>query len=227
MDWKGWAITSLYDVAIKDLEKGTSRPLLSYPHISALTASYNESKVKFSLHSDIVDHFRYLEDKNPKLLWILDFDMWVLQTAQRRCKVNAFGFPTKDDEKDDWSVISPMTSLFQHSCEPSAVWRNENDGIDVMTVRADKVIEEGEEIYDSYCDVSKDLGERRKSLRHWIGCDCMCTRCVREEKEEAEKNARAADSGVEVTSSETSSSREASSSSDESADGDTPMRDVF
>ncbi|TLD36014.1 hypothetical protein E2P81_ATG02903 [Venturia nashicola] len=214
-------VTYFYDAAIRELNKGAPRNLLNHPNIGALTASYSDNAGRFRFCDDIVFHLEYLKEKDPKLLWNLDFDMWVLHTAQRRCSVNAFGFDKihEDGTRTKWSVISSKASLFQHSCEPNAAWRNENGGLDTMIVTADRDIEEGEEIYDSYCDLGKNLEGRRQVLRHWIGCDCKCTRCVREEKAKAEKDAREADSGVEVMDSETSSS----SSSEVEAGGDAAM----
>lgn len=149
--------------------------------------------------------------------------MWVLNTARQRCEVNQFELKQRDgDKKVPWAVISPMTSLFQHSCEPSVRWNEDNGNVDAMVVTAMKPIEKGEEIYDSYCDINEGLKERRDALRHWIGCDCRCTRCLREEKEKAEKDAQEADSGTEMNHSVTPSSRTVSSSEVDSG-SDTSM----
>lgn len=156
------------------------------------------------------------------LLFNLDFDMWVLHTIQRRCSVNVFGFDENDEDGrcTEWSVISPMASLFQHSCEPSAVWTNEGNEVDFMIVKADRNIEAGEEIYDSYCLLNKNLDWRRKTLRHWIGCDCGCTRCLREEREKAAIIVGDVDSGVDMNDSATTSSGTASSSETDASSGE-------
>ncbi|KAE9972710.1 hypothetical protein EG328_004851 [Venturia inaequalis] len=225
--WNAGEIINFYAVAIEDVKKGAPRHLLSYSNIGPLTASYTGCKDAFQFKYRIVRYLQYFKNKDPTLLWNLDFDVWVLHTVQRRFDVNAFGFPQEreDGGEDVWSVISPIASLFQHSCEPNADWRNENDGIDVMLVKAAKVIQEGEEIYDSYGGLTMNLDDRRKKLMKWIGGDCECTRCVREEKEQSEEDAREADSDVEVASSGTSGFEAGfdSSSNEVDSDGDTRM----
>ncbi|QDS69553.1 hypothetical protein FKW77_007852 [Venturia effusa] len=215
------SVFHFFDAAIKELKKGAPRHLLDRSELGALAASYNDHENVFRFRTE---HLGYLKAKDPRLLWNTDLDMWVLDTAHQRCSTNQFGLTEEraDRKSIRWSVISPMASLFQHSCEPVAQWGpKDKECADMMVMTAIRNIEQGEEIYDSYCD-DGDLEWRREQLKHWIGGDCMCTKCVKEERAKAERDTNARDSGVEMTDSATTSPSTGSSSEVDS-DGDAKM----
>ena len=107
------------------------------------------------------------------------FDTWILFTVAARLDNNCWSNPT-------CRVLSPLFSLFNHSCEPNVGWASSTDhcGIKVTTKRD---IKAGEQLYLEYDSFVRDkpVQQRRERLSRWIEGPCMCTRCVREEKAEA------------------------------------------
>ena len=54
-------------------------------------------------------------------------------------------------------------------------------------MRARRSIKPGEELTVTYVDPSMPVRVRRNALLPWVFGTCMCTRCVREEREAKEK----------------------------------------
>ena len=66
-----------------------------------------------------------------------------------------------------------------------------------ITIRAKKDIVKGEELFATYVDPALSLVQRRREHKPWAFGTCMCPKCVREEKEEAEKKKEEGEDGVE------------------------------
>lgn len=81
------------------------------------------------------------------------------------------------------AVLSPLFSLFNHSCAPSVAWKTHETrlAIDLTTNRD---IRKGEQLFVEYDGHVHDrpLNTRRKRLNRWIDGPCLCERCVEEEK---------------------------------------------
>ncbi|KAF1981912.1 hypothetical protein K402DRAFT_398059 [Aulographum hederae CBS 113979] len=103
---------------------------------------------------------------------------------------NSFGIRSLDDGGDEFFGygVWPDASYFNHSCEPAVgkervgrEWRFWCKG----------AVGEGEEVGISYLGgEERDLGLAERRERLWTGWGfwCACGKCVREEREEVEKN---------------------------------------
>ena len=105
------------------------------------------------------------------------YDTWVLHTIRCRLQNNKHG-ATLDEFVG--SAVSPLYSMFNHSCNPNVDWRHD-DHNSTVTLFATRDIKEGEEMYISYikgADMSR--GERQKALMTWLGVECGCAMCESE-----------------------------------------------
>lgn len=83
------------------------------------------------------------------------------------------------------SGISPLFSLFNHSCEPNVDWTIRRDHT-TMKIRVNQDVKQGEQLfvdYDGFMEGST-LQARRKRLRKWLDEGCQCTKCRRQEAEQ-------------------------------------------
>lgn len=105
------------------------------------------------------------------------YDTWVLHTMRCRIQNNKHG-ATLDGYVG--SAISPLYSMFNHSCDPNVDWRHDEHN-STVTLFATRDITVGEEMCISYIK-GADMGrrERQRSLMTWLGMDCACQRCVDE-----------------------------------------------
>lgn len=89
----------------------------------------------------------------------------------------------------DGTGLYPMQATLNHSCSPNVTLLKETvdeeaDGRVVARTTAD--VAQGEELCNSYVDISLPLRRRRRELREY-GFDCTCERCVRELAAAADK----------------------------------------
>jgi hypothetical protein len=119
------------------------------------------------------------------------YETWVLHTIRCRLQNNKHG-ATLDEYAG--SAISPLYSMFNHSCNPNVDWRHD-DYSSTVTLFATRDIAEREEMCISYIK-GAEMGreERQKALMTWLGMECGCERCVREKGLEGNN----ADKGVET-----------------------------
>lgn len=109
------------------------------------------------------------------------WDTWVLLTIRRRIDNN--------DRGQFVHGVYPNVAMFNHSCKPNVSDDEDAGGGDmegraVLHLRARRDVEKGEELFIRYTGDEEDgLEERRYALMHWLGRDCRCGRCVREERE--------------------------------------------
>ena len=89
--------------------------------------------------------------------------------------------------------LFPLQATLNHSCEPNVTLLKEpgdeeHDGRVVARVTRD--VAAGEELCNSYVDVTLPYKKRQRELREY-GFECVCARCVREAAERKEKDRRA------------------------------------
>jgi hypothetical protein len=102
------------------------------------------------------------------------YDTWVLHTIRCRLQNNKHG-ATLDDFVG--SAVSPLYSMFNHSCNPNVDWRHD-DHNSTVTLFATRDIKEGEEMCISYIKgAGMPREERQKALMTWLGMKCGCTMC--------------------------------------------------
>jgi hypothetical protein len=113
---------------------------------------------------------------------------WVVNTLIAKFRGVASGRQNSRGETEA-AAAHTLYSLVNHDCEPSVRWEcagimkfwgvgKEADGV---------AVRKGEELHSCYCDNTLSVRERREWMMGCLGGACMCQRCLREEKEEAEK----------------------------------------
>jgi hypothetical protein len=102
--------------------------------------------------------YQYLKNINKEKL--------LLYCAKYMC--NAFEF-------NDLPVILFNGTLLNHSCLPNVIFGRCGDYMIFETIRD---IKKGEELCDSYIDITESRGKRKKHLKLQYGFDCQCIRCT-------------------------------------------------
>lgn len=101
-----------------------------------------------------------------------DFDIHKLQLLAVKFYRNAFKYNTKFGGQ---SAILFEGSLLNHSCNPNIDFYVDNNGYYIF--KANKNIYEGEELCDSYIDVTLSYKKRRDLLLKQYGFICNCEIC--------------------------------------------------
>lgn len=147
------------------------------PAIARLVPSYHLQKARsFYLDETAITHDA-LQHFGIDIFADHRYDTWVLFTISARLRNNSWTTPLA-------AALSPIFSLFNHSCEPNAEWQTKRDHRTIH-VRVLRDVAAGEQLfveYDSYAH-EKPLEARRRHLAQWFE-RCMCSRCAREEREE-------------------------------------------
>jgi len=158
------------------IQSGAADPLLA-PTIRYLKPQYRLRRpMYFNYHANIVVPFRILESLGVDIFSDARFDTWVLHTIVLRLNNNQHGGDFGRGDKT--MALSPLYSLFNHSCAPNVVYRNVDGGTTVEMV-AERNIGIGEELCISYMsDVGRrPRAERQALMEAWIGGECQCDRC--------------------------------------------------
>ncbi|TID18220.1 hypothetical protein E2P81_ATG06156 [Venturia nashicola] len=148
---------------------------LTYPLIRNLTIARGANEaVEFSLRKDIIIPMSTLETLGIDIFADSQFDAWVLQTIQARLRANSWEHKENGIE---FLGLSPLFSLFNHSCRPNVKWLFGKDAttIELKTLRP---VRAGEELYIYLQSEDLVLGraERKKLLLHWF-TECQCPKC--------------------------------------------------
>lgn len=119
------------------------------------------------------------------------WDTWVVNTLIAKFRGTASGRLNAHGETEA-AAAHTLYSLVNHDCEPNVRWEcagimrfwgvgGEGSGI---------AVKEGHELQSCYCDNSLPYKERREWMMGCLGGACMCSRCLREEKEDKEREKR-------------------------------------
>ena len=169
----------LLRVLALSLSQKAAHPLLTSV-VQRLTPAYSMPEpqlIIFNFADHIMTPILTLRELGVDIFANSLYDTWVLHTIRYRIQNNKHG-ATLDGFVG--SAISPLYSMFNHSCKPNVDWRHDEHNSTVMLF-ATKDIEEGEEMCISYIK-GVDMGriERQKALMTWLGMDCACARCLEE-----------------------------------------------
>ncbi|KAK4556941.1 hypothetical protein LTR86_005922 [Recurvomyces mirabilis] len=154
---------------------------LDHPLLARLTPTYRRTKIQiFSLEEDIITPNLFLLTKGIDIFVSSpnhhNYEPWLLFELAARSRNNSWSNPLH-------SCISPLFSLFNHSCEPNVRWEVGKGNGTSMRITTSRAIEEGEQLfvlYDGYM-ADEALKARRRRMRRWLDAECLCGRCVREE----------------------------------------------
>ncbi|KAI5846830.1 hypothetical protein BZA05DRAFT_405596 [Tricharina praecox] len=116
------------------------------------------------------------------------WDTWVVNTLIAKFRGTASGRLNAHGETEA-AAAHTLYSLVNHDCEPSVRW--ECAGImrfwGVGKDDSGIAVREGQELMSCYCDNSLPYKERREWMMGCLGGACMCSRCLREEREDKER----------------------------------------
>ncbi|KAK5170484.1 uncharacterized protein LTR77_005072 [Saxophila tyrrhenica] len=173
---------------------GVDRNSLSHPLIARLTPCYPAERIhRFSLANDIALPHTFLRTQGGVDIFANPFfDTWVFSTISSRILSNSCGDPLAE-------CLSPLFSLFNHSCEPNVRWELHKDHRTVV-VRSVGRMRAGEQLfveYDAFLS-GEGVGRRREGLWRWLEGPCGCGRCLREEEEEEGRRVDEKMEGVEL-----------------------------
>ncbi|EON69535.1 hypothetical protein W97_08795 [Coniosporium apollinis CBS 100218] len=150
----------------------------------------------FSFTHNILHPLHFLEKMNVNIFESTKYDTWVLNTLYAKFRGTASARQSADG-RPAVGAVHPLWCLANHSCDPNVSWVWE--GSMKFTVREQRVLwkgreirerpglRKGEEVVGHYCDIDLDVGERREWAAGALGGDCMCERCVWEERVEMEE----------------------------------------
>ncbi|ESZ89925.1 hypothetical protein SBOR_9687 [Sclerotinia borealis F-4128] len=150
--------------------------------VSRLTPAYNPNDpqlIRFNFKDHIVTPIRILFELGIDVFTNSMYDTWVLHTINSRLQNNKHG-QTFDDIRG--TAISPLYSMFNHSCDPNVDWRHDDEN-STVTLFAERDIKKGEEMFISYIGKGKGLVERQRKLMPWFGTKCACHKCEEEKLE--------------------------------------------
>ncbi|GAB1742177.1 hypothetical protein NU219Hw_g7739t1 [Hortaea werneckii] len=166
---------------IRSIQDQTPHPL-SHPLIARLTPTYRKEKISlFSLDHDIIVPNECLQQFGIDIFANPAYDTWVLFTLAARIENNSWSDPVH-------KCVSPLFSLFNHSCTPNVDWTIGKDHT-ALWVRSSRYVVRGEQLFVMYDHflLGQPLSERRKRLRRWLDADCQCSLCLQEEEKEEER----------------------------------------
>ncbi|KAH0614478.1 uncharacterized protein H6S33_000114 [Morchella sextelata] len=123
------------------------------------------------------------------------FDLWVIQTLWAKFIGVASARVHKRTGRTEIAAVHMLYSMFNHSCEPNISWECGGEvnftgfsralGREAELNTQVVAVKKGEECFSHYCDISLDYRERQEHAWGPLGGRCSCTRCTREEEEEA------------------------------------------
>lgn len=155
-----------------------ARPL-KVASVGTMHAGYGKQNPSyFKLMDNIIAPIKILQTLGVDIFADRRFDSWVMQTLFLRIENNKQGVKLG---RRTHSGLNPMFTMFNHACDPAALWWQEGATLGApVEVRAYRNIEEGEEICISYTDLDLPETKRRSMVRPHIGKDCECARCLKE-----------------------------------------------
>jgi hypothetical protein len=147
----------------------------------------------FSFKSNVLAPLHMLENMEVNIFTQSNrYDTWVFNTIFAKLRGTASARQGLDG-RPEIGAVHPMWCLANHSCDPNVAWKWEGSmrfwtrenlvewkGRDPSTKPG---IKKGEEIFSHYCDIGLPVKERREWAVGALGGDCVCPRCVWEERE--------------------------------------------
>lgn len=107
-------------------------------------------------------------DNNIYEFFVNKFTLDEIMILCAKYMCNAFQFQDKP-------VILFTGTILNHSCLPNVIFGEKNNQMCFMAIRD---IQKGEEICDSYIDITMSTKQRKKELKEQYGFDCQCERCI-------------------------------------------------
>lgn len=189
------------------IQDGVSNPL-DHSLVARLTPTYryDAEPQSFYRHTDIDIPMRALQQFGIDIFADHNFDTWVLFTVFARAENNSCGCLLSESLMPLFSLFNHSCEPNLEWIRPRGGSRENSDneeedenndqsffgrqpveeGIDHSTIIVTTLrdIKKGEQLFVEYDSFVHDdsLWERRSRLKKWLAGNCMCERCVREEK---------------------------------------------
>ena len=132
-------------------------------------------------------------------VWLERYDWWVVQTLYAKFRGVADARLGSWDGMPECASVAWRWALANHDCASGCEWGEAGEGRRWMAVRRERCwsrdeavdedgwegFAEGEEVFSHYTDVrEEDYKIRRERLQEVLGGNCMCSRCLWEERTE-------------------------------------------
>lgn len=147
----------------------------------------------FSFKSNILMPLHVLEKMDVNIFTRCHrYDTWIFNTLYAKFRGTASAKQGRDG-RPEISAVHPLWCLANHSCDPNVCW--EWQGAMRFWTREELVdwkgrepdqrpgLKRGDEVFGHYCDIRLPVKERREWAVGALGGDCMCARCIWEDKE--------------------------------------------
>lgn len=189
---KGWGY-----LADQDLPKGTvifrEKPDFRIPEgelvvcdmlqlvYQVLTCPDKKKKRKYkSLVPDNLDHYKIDQAEILSSLELLRGKVdrvyqYLNQVRKEKLFLYCAKYMCNAFEFNDLPVILFNGTMLNHSCLPNIMFGPDGE---YMVFEAYREIKKGEELCDSYVDISESRNKRKARLKSQYGFDCVCVRCI-------------------------------------------------
>ena len=148
--------------------------------VKTMQAGYGKGCQSFFKFLDnVIAPTRILQSLGVDIFADRRFDCWAVQTLFLRIENNQHADIIGKQIKGG---LNPMFTMFNHDCDPSAIWISEVFGGSSTGVRACRSIKRDEEICICYIPSPLPEAARQGLLKLHIGKLCNCVRCVKERK---------------------------------------------
>jgi hypothetical protein len=147
----------------------------------------------FTFESSVTGPIHLLEKMDIDIFSSLDkYDLWTLNTLYAKFRGTASARVSKRDGRPEVAAVHPFWCLANHDCDPNVQW--EWGGRMKLWARDKRImpnkcagIKAGEEILNHYCDIELPVQQRREWAQGSLGGFCLCSRCMTEAAEEANR----------------------------------------
>ncbi|KAL5118368.1 hypothetical protein ACEQ8H_003717 [Pleosporales sp. CAS-2024a] len=147
----------------------------------------------FSFQNNILAPLHMLENMEVNIFTqSTRYDTWVINTIFAKLRGTASARQGLDG-RPEIGAVHPMWCLANHSCDPNVAWAWQGrmkfwtrEHLIEWGGRSPSIepgLRKGDEVFSHYCDVRLPVKDRREWAMGALGGNCVCARCIWEEKQ--------------------------------------------